>query len=63
MLIPMLLGYVVGSVGIYTLLYKVSPVVTDDHMTRLNASGDGVQQFEVIELFGAEETAEQRKAA
>ncbi|MEI7984258.1 MAG: hypothetical protein WCI55_01420 [Armatimonadota bacterium] len=62
MLAPLLLGYVVGAVGIYSLLYKISPVVTDDHVARLNASGDA-SHVETIELFPAERSADQRKAA
>jgi hypothetical protein len=61
-LAPLLLGYVVGAVGIYSLLYKISPVVTDDHVTQSNASGD-VSHVEIIELFPAERSAEQSKAA
>ncbi len=62
MLAPLLLGYVVGAVGIYSLLYKISPVVTDDHVAQQNASDDG-SHIETIELFPAEHSADQRKAA
>jgi hypothetical protein len=58
----MLLGYVVGSVGIYALLYKVSPVVTDDRVAQLNASGEATH-VEVIELFPSEQSSDQSKAA
>lgn len=62
MLVPMLLGYLVGSVGIYFLLYKVSPVVTEDHVARFDApEGDG--HVEVIELFPSGQPANQAKAA
>ena len=62
MLVPTLLGYLVGSVGIYFLLYKVSPVVTEDHVARFDApEGDG--QVDIIELFQSGQTAEQAKAA
>ena len=62
MLIPMLLGYFVGAVGIYTLLYKVSPVVTDDYAAQTNASEAG-ERVEVIELFPAGLPADHIKAA
>jgi len=55
---PMLLGYLVGSVGIYTLLYKVSPVVSDD----INGQGS-VHEPEIIELFSDHRPANQSKAA
>lgn len=61
MLVPMLLGYVVGAVGIYTLLYKLSPMVAEDYVAEANG------RVEVIDLFPggqvAEDTVEQRKAA
>ena len=62
MLIPMLLGYFVGAVGIYTLLYKVSPVITDDYAMQTNASGVG-ERVEVIELFPSGVPADHVKAA
>lgn len=55
---PMLLGYLVGSVGIYTLLYQVSPVVSDDIDGQ-----DTVHQPEIIELFSDSHQADQAKAA
>ena len=62
MLVPMLLGYLVGAVGIYTLLLRLSPVVTDDHVAQFMApQGDG--HVEIIELFPAEQATEQAKAA
>jgi len=66
MLVPMLIGYVVGAVGIYTLLYKLSPMVTEDRVTQLSASGmDG--RVEIIDLFSGSQTSDdangQRKAA
>lgn len=59
MLLPMLLGYVVGAVGIYTLLYKFAPTVAED---RAFAYGDHdrLEAAEIIELFP---TREQRNAA
>lgn len=61
-LAPLILGYVVGSVGIYAFLYKVSPVVTDDRVTQSNASGDATH-VEIIELFPSESSRDQQKAA
>lgn len=50
MLVPALLGYIVGAVGVYTLLYKLSPVVADDRDARVLASNQG-GHAEIIELF------------
>jgi hypothetical protein len=61
-LAPLLLGYVVGAVGIYALLYKLSPVVTDDNVMQSNVSGEATH-VEVIELFPSETSVEQVKAA
>ena len=55
---PMLLGYLVGSVGIYTLLYKVSPVVSED----INGQAS-VHEPEIIELFPEARPADQVRAA
>ncbi len=55
---PMLLGYLVGSVGIYTLLYKVSPVVSDD----INGQA-AVHEPEIIKLFSDHQPADHLKAA
>lgn len=65
MLVPALLGYIVGAVGVYTLLYKLSPVVADDRDARVFASNQS-GQAEVIELFPRridDENAHVRKAA
>ncbi len=62
MLVPMLLGYLVGAVGVYSLLLKLSPVVTDDHVAQFNAP-EGSAHVEVIELFPAEMQSDQSKAA
>lgn len=62
MLAPLLLGYVVGAVGIYALLYKISPVVAEDRVAQFNAP-DGTTHVEVIELFPTEQSSEQTKAA
>ena len=62
MLVPMLLGYIVGAVGTYALLYKLAPVVSDDYATQTNASGvDG--RVEVLELFPSNEVGDERKVA
>ena len=56
----MLIGYVVGAVGIYTILYKLSPVVADDLVMQSNTpTMNG--RVEVIELFP--DSSEQRKVA
>ena len=62
MLVPMLLGYLVGAVGIYTLLLKLSPVVTDDHAAQIIAP-EGDVHVEVIELFPSGQPADHAKAA
>ena len=62
MLTPLLLGYVVGAVGIYALLYKLSPVVTDDYVMQSSASSD-VKHVEVIELFPVDQSTDKVKAA
>ena len=49
-----------GAVGIYTVLYKLSPVVTEDLAMQSNASGVN-GRVEIIELFP--DSGEQRKAA
>lgn len=59
MLIPMLLGYVLGGVGVYCLLTKYAPVVNEDPVTtRLENNGSG--EAEIIELFPQHD---QRKVA
>ena len=65
MLVPALLGYIVGAVGIYTLLYKLSPVVAVDREVR-NLASNGNGHTEIIELFPryvSENSDEARKAA
>lgn len=61
-LAPLLLGYVAGAVGIYALLVKFSPVLTDDHVTLSTASGEATH-VEVIELFPADKSDDIHKAA
>lgn len=61
MILPMLLGYVVGAIGIYTLLYKLSPMMVEDQAIPTTAAGTTFQA-EVIELFPREES-DQRKVA
>jgi hypothetical protein len=57
MIVPLLLGYVVGAVGIYALLTKTAAVVeVDDTPYQMPNRGEG----EVIDLFGDQEI---RKAA
>ncbi|MBS1703707.1 MAG: hypothetical protein JST12_18735 [Armatimonadetes bacterium] len=55
----MLLGYVVGAVGIYTLLYKFAPTVAEDRAFAYR-DHDRLEAAEIIELFP---TREQRNAA
>ena len=50
MLVPLVLGYVVGAVGIYTLLYKLSPVTPEDKLTLTHAP-QSIGSTDVIELF------------
>ena len=57
MLIPLVLGYVVGAAGFYTLLSKTAPVLEVEGAS--NATGAG-EHSEVIELFPDQEV---RKAA
>ena len=57
----MLLGYVVGAVGVYSLLLRLSPVVTDDRMAH-SMMPESSARVEVIELFPAE-ASDQLKAA
>lgn len=52
MIIPLVLGYVVGAVAMYTLLVKFAPVVDEERAPIAVASGESVYLFE-----------EQRKAA
>jgi hypothetical protein len=61
MILPMLLGYVVGAIGIYTLLYKLSPMMSEDQALPTTTAGTKFQA-EVIELFPREES-DQRKVA
>ena len=63
MLVPMLLGYLVGAVGVYTLLLRLSPVVTDDRVAHLGAPERGTLHVEVIELFPSGQPSDQAKAA
>lgn len=57
MIVPLLLGYVVGAVGIYALLTKTAAVVeVDETPYQMPNRGEG----EVIDLFGDQEI---RKAA
>lgn len=55
MLIPMLIGYVLGGAGIYFLLTKFAPVVSEDPVTLILENG-GSGETEVIELFPQEQT-------
>ncbi len=52
MIIPLVLGYVVGAVAMYTLLLKFAPVVEEEKAAVATVSGDTLYLFE-----------EQRKAA
>lgn len=52
MIIPLVLGYVVGAVAMYSLLVKFAPVVEEDKVAIATASGETVYLFD-----------EQRKAA
>lgn len=62
MLVPMLLGYLVGSAGIYFLLYKMSPVVAEDYVAQNNAP-ESDERVEIIELFPMGSPEDQVKAA
>lgn len=52
MIIPLVLGYVVGAVAMYTLLVKFAPVVEEEIAAVATASGETMYLFD-----------EQRKAA
>jgi hypothetical protein len=58
----MLLGYVVGAVGVYSLLLRFSPVVTDDRMAHLVVP-ESSAHVEILELFPSGESADQANAA
>ena len=62
MLVPMLLGYLVGAVGVYTLLLRLSPVVVEDRMAH-NMAPEADAHVEVIELFPQGLPEDQIKAA
>jgi hypothetical protein len=51
MLVPLVLGYVVGAVGMYSFLANAAPVLAEEEATH-PAVG---YETEVIELFPAEE--------
>ncbi|HLP00248.1 MAG TPA: hypothetical protein VK171_16745 [Fimbriimonas sp.] len=55
MLIPMLIGYVLGGAGIYFLLTRFAPVVAEDPVDLILENG-GMGETEVIELFPQEHT-------
>ncbi|MDH4387371.1 MAG: hypothetical protein QE269_01455 [Fimbriimonas sp.] len=57
MLIPLVLGYVVGAVGFYTLLSKTAPVIKVEGTSSMTGAGE---HSEVIELFPDQE---EQKAA
>ncbi|MEI7576015.1 MAG: hypothetical protein WCK51_03915 [Armatimonadota bacterium] len=57
MLIPLVLGYVVGAAGFYTLLSKTAPVLEVEGASTMTGAGE---HSEVIELFPDQEV---RKAA
>lgn len=57
MLIPLVLGYVVGAAGFYTLLSKTAPVLEVEGALTVTGTGE---HSEVIELFPDQEV---RKAA
>jgi hypothetical protein len=52
MLIPLVLGYVVGAVGFYTLLSKTAPVIKVEGTSSMTGAGE---HSEVIELFPDQE--------
>ena len=57
MLIPLVLGYVIGAAGFYTLLSKTAPVLEVEGASTMTGAGE---HSEVIELFPDQEV---RKAA
>jgi hypothetical protein len=56
MLAPLVLGYVIGAVGFYSLLHKTAMVVDEKA-----ATASGSRETEIVELFPARQ--EERKAA
>ena len=57
MLIPLVLGYVVGAVGFYTLLSKTAPILEVEGTSNMTGAGE---HSEVVELVPDQE---ERKAA
>lgn len=46
MIIPLVLGYVVGAVAMYSLLLKFAPVVEEEKTAMATVSGDSIYLFE-----------------
>lgn len=58
MVVPLVLGYVIGAVGFYALLNKIAPVLEVE--TATHPLSGSAEHTEVIELFPDQE---KRKAA
>ena len=61
MLLPLVLGYVVGAVGVYAILYKSAPFIVDSESETVGHEvKHGFCDTTVIELFPEQEV---RRAA
>jgi hypothetical protein len=60
MLVPLVIGYVAGAVGFYSLLSKTAVSVEEDAIAFRQDRSDG-SEAEVLELFPSQQ--EERKAA
>lgn len=60
MILPMILGYVVGAVGAYTLLFRNTPVIEEEFFEGKNSDGSTA---EMVELFPSTDVSAERKAA
>lgn len=60
MILPLVLGYVVGAVGAYTMLFRNAPVIEEEFFEGKNADGSTA---ELVELFPNTDVTAERKAA
>ena len=57
LLLPMVVGYVVGAVGMYSLLSRTAPVVQEDPSYRPMPYPASEGTAEIIQLFGPAEVS------
>ena len=55
LVLPVVLGYVVGAVGMYVVLSRTAPITESDISYRPLATQSLVPKNEVIQLFGADD--------